>query len=264
MSLVAETVRQYFQDRHPALKQLDLITFHVEFLSRTAVGPAEVSIQPLKLGRQFSTLRVNIHQRDPASGKTSVCLEALVTQGNITREVQAAGLSLPTKPMLEKASIPKREACELWEHDPRLPGRRPAAFKAAHYLPKGGDSICSSPTQGPSVREEWVRWAPGSGERFSIGALAYLADSMRPLPEAFGVTNSWFPTMSFGIEVKRAPPEGGWPWLFMRTDMGVCVAGRYDQTVVIADEQGEVVAISRHTALLISAERNYKGRMTKI
>lgn len=264
MSVVSEAVRHYFQDRHPALKQLDLVTFHVEFLSRTAVGLASVSIQPLKLGRQFSTLRVQLQQRDEATNKTTVCLEALVTQGNISKEAQSGGLSLPTKPMLDKALIPKRETCEKWECDLRLHSRRPVAFKITSYLPPGSDSLCASPTLGPSVREQWVRWAPGAGEGFSISSLAYLADSFRPLPEAFGVTGCWYPTMSYGLEVKRVPPEGGWEWLFVRIDMGESIGGRYDMTLVIADEEGDVVAVSKHTALIISAERNTKGRITKI
>lgn len=264
MSLVSETVCRYFQDRHPKLNQLDLITFHVEFLSRTALGPAVVSIQPLKIGRQFSTLRVNIIQHDPATDKKTTCLEALVTQGNLTREAQSGGTNLPTKPMLEKALIPKREACEQWLVDPRLTSRRPAAFKLSIYVPEGSDSMGASPKHGPSVREQWSRWAPGVGERFNISSLPYLADAFRPLPEAFGVTGSWFPTLSYGMEVKRAPPEGGWEWLFMRVEMGECIGGRYDMALVIADALGEVVAVSRHTALIISAERNVKGRMTKM
>jgi hypothetical protein len=34
--------------------------------------------------------------------------------------------------------------------------------------------------------------------------------------------------------------------------------------VLIADGEGNVVAVSRHTALIISAERNYQGRLSKI
>jgi acyl-CoA thioesterase len=264
MSVVSETVHQYFQDQHPALNQPDLITFHVEFLSRTAVGDATISIQPLKLGRQFSTVRVNVIQRDEAKGKTVTCLEALVTQGNLTAESQSGGMNLATKGLLDKKSIPKREECEQWLTDPRWHTRRIAAFKIEVYLPKGSDSRAASPTLGPGVREQWMRWTPGVGSKFSLSSLAFLADCFRPLPEAYGITNSWFPTLSYGLEVKRAPPSGGWEWLFLRTDMGECINGRHDYEVVIADEQGEVVAISRHTTLILSAERNVSGRMTKI
>ena len=256
MSVVSEAVREYFKGRHPALNQLDLVTFHVQFLSHTAVGPASISIQPLKLGRQFSTLRVNLIQHDHATNKKTVCLETLVTQGNLTKEAQSGSISLPTKPTLDKSSIPKRAEWEKWEYDEKLPRHRPATFQVTTYLPPGSDSICASPTMGPNVREQWVCWASGVGERFSISSLAFLADNFRPLPEAFGLTGCWKPTMSYGVEVKRAPPEGGWEWLFMRVDMGESIGGRFDMDVIIADEEGEVVAVSRHTALIISAEKN--------
>ena len=42
----------------------------------------------------------------------------------------------------------------------------------------------------------------------------------------------------------------------MRVDMGESIGGRFDMDVIIADEEGEVVAVSRHTALIISAEKN--------
>jgi hypothetical protein len=264
MSVVSEAVRQYFQDRHPALNQPDLITFHVEFLSKSDIGNAKISIQPLKLGRQFSTVRVNLIQRDEAKGKTVVCLEALVTQGNLAAEAKNGGTDLATKGLLDKNLIPKRETCEKWVVDPRWYSRRFAAFKIDLHLPEGSDSRAASPTEGPGVRQQWVHWSPGVGTTFSVPSLPFLADCFRPLPEAYGITNSWFPTLSYGMEVKSAPPAGGWEWLFLRVDMGICKNGRHDYDVVIADEQGEVVAISRHTTLILSADRNHKSKVAKI
>jgi hypothetical protein len=198
--------------------------------------------------------------------KTAVCLEAHITQGNLSNEAKSGGLSLPFKPMLVKDTIPKREGCEALETDPRLPSRRPATFKTYTLLPPGSDSICASPKYGPGVREQWVRWLPEVGTTFSLSSLAYLADAFRPLPEAYGVSGHWFPTLSYGMEVKRGPPPGteGWEWLFLRIEIGECIAGRYDMVVLIADGEGNVVAVSRHTALIISAERNYQGRLSKI
>jgi acyl-CoA thioesterase len=264
MSVVSEVVRQYFQDRHPELNQPDLITFHVEFLSKADIGNVTISVQTLKLGRQFSTVRVNMIQRDESKGKTTLCLEALVTQGNLAVEAENGGIDLATKGLLDKSSILKREQCEKWMTHPGWHTRRMAAFKVEVYLPKGSDSLCASPTEGPSVREQWVHWSTGMGTTFSLTSLAFLADCFRPLPESYGVTNSWFPTLSYGLEVKRAPPAGGWEWLYVRIDMGMCRNGRSDYAIVIADEQGEVVAVSRHTSLVLSADRKPKGTVSKM
>lgn len=264
MSIASEAILQYFRIKHPTLNQPDLITFHVEFLSKADVGDATVSIQPLKIGRQFSVVRVNVSQRDETMQTEAVRLEALVTQGNIAQEVQGKGINLATKGLLDGRLIPTRDKCEKFEADPRLRIQRPALFKLEFYLPEGSNSLCASPTHGPGVREQWVRWAPGVGSGFSISSLAFVADAFRPLPEAYGI-HGWFPTLSYGLEVKRAPPVGGWTWLFLRIEMGLCIGGRHDYTIVIADEQHEVVAISRHTTLIFAnAGNGNKPRATKV
>jgi hypothetical protein len=78
MSIAAEAVCRYFQDSHKALNQTDLISFHVEFLSKRAVGNASISVLPLKIGLQFSTVRVNLGQWDIIEKKPTICLEGLV------------------------------------------------------------------------------------------------------------------------------------------------------------------------------------------
>jgi hypothetical protein len=253
---------RFFEDRYPTLTQSDLITFHVEFLSRAVTGNATISIQPLKIGRQFSTVRVSVIQPNNAGNKYINCMEALVTQGNIARELDNNGLNLITDGLLD---IPKKEDCDRLELDPAWTSCRPVLFKLQMYLPPGSDSLGASPTHGPSFREQWVKWAPGIGAGFSIPSLAFLADCFRPLPEAYGVKDSSFPTLNYGMEIKKAPPSTEWEWLFLRVSMGVCVAGRHDYSIVIADEQGEIVAVSRHTALIFNMEaKNAKARTGKM
>jgi hypothetical protein len=79
MSLACSTVYRFFEDRYPTLTQSDLITFHVEFLSKAVTGNATISIQPLKIGRQFSTVRLSVIQPNNAGNKYINCVEALVT-----------------------------------------------------------------------------------------------------------------------------------------------------------------------------------------
>jgi len=131
MSLIAKAVQCHFQHRHSDLNQTDLITFHVEFLTRSAVGYAEIVIHELKIRRQFSTVRVQLLQYTDKgrSGVPRICLESLVTVGNLSREAQSGGLSLPTRPTLTADSIPKRANCEDWVFASEWPSRRPAAFK---------------------------------------------------------------------------------------------------------------------------------------
>jgi acyl-coenzyme A thioesterase PaaI-like protein len=263
-SILARAVKQYFQTNHRSLNQPDLITFHIEFLNRSIAGPATIIATPLKLGRQFSTVRVQLLQPDKPtpSGKQDLklCIEALITQGNLIKESISGAKSLPTHPVIKKEDIPKRELCEPWIYEPQFLTRRPAAFKADLLLPPGSDSMLVHPTQGPSVREFWTKWKPSNGKSFDISAVCYLADSFRPLPESYGteMRGNWYPTLSYGLDVKRKWKEGkeGWEWLFLRIVMRECIDGRFIYDVVICDEKGDVVAISTHTALIVGFERN--------
>lgn len=116
---------------------------------------------------------------------------------------------------------------------------------------------------GPSVRTQWIRWRDPAKHFDDIAALAFLADTHQPLIEAYGVVGNWFPTLNMSLDVKRGPPEGGWEWLFMRIEIHSCVDGRFDYDVVILDELGELVALSKHANLIVSRERNYNRSEAK-
>lgn len=269
MTLVARTTQLHFQNSHPQLNQPDLITFHVEFLARPSPRPATIHIHELKMGRQFSLVRVQLVQQT-SKHEPRICLEALVTQGNLAREIQAGGPSLPTRPILPFNAVsypPPRSDFEEWHTEPIWRTTRPVAFKLVTFLPKGSDSLAGNPSLGPSVREQWVRWSDGigGGDGFTIASLPFLADSFRPIPEAYGMINTAFPTLSYGLEVKRAPPTPrGWEWLFLRIEMRQAKFGRYDMDVVIFNEEGELVALGKHTSLIIPVGRHSKEVEHKI
>jgi hypothetical protein len=241
MSIAAEAVCRYFRDRHKALNQTDLISFHVEFLSKRAVGNASISVLPLKIGRQFSTARVNLSQWDIIETKPIICLEALVTQGNLTTETQSRMVSLGTAGgLLYKSLIPKREICKKLETDGRLHTHPHALYKIESYIPPASD---------PGICQQWVRWAPGVGDTFTISSLAFLVDCFIPFAEIYGIENRSFSTLSYSIEIKKAPPTAGWAWLFLRIELGTCIGGWQDYALVIIDDQCEVIALSHHTVL---------------
>ena len=66
----------------------------------------------------------------------------------------------------------------------------------------------------------------------------------------------WYPTLSLGLEIKKLPPAEGWEWLFMRVECMVVKGSRMDVGVIICDEDGDVVAISRQVAIIVGSERN--------
>lgn len=79
-----------------------------------------------------------------------------------------------------------------------------------------------------------------------------------PIPENYAQTRRlhWYPTLSLSLEIKKLPPPGGWKWLFVRIEAGVIKNGRFDINVTICNEDKEIVAISRHVAVILDATRN--------
>jgi len=67
------------------------------------------------------------------------------------------------------------------------------------------------------------------------------------------------------MEVKTAPPVGkeGWEWLVLRISMREVRSGRFDFQILIADEDGEVVAICRHRVFIVGAETAHKRRLAE-
>ena len=266
LSLATNAASVYMSTHHPSLNQPDCITSHIEFLARSSVGEVTISITPLKLGRQFTNLRVQLLQSDSKDpSKQRLCVETLFVQGNLALEAENGQLNLETKPLLDKKRIPKRSECTDMEGTTKEGQKwspvRPAAFKIYQCLVNGSDEFgtvaIKDGGEGPSVKEQWVRWVPTSGDKFKVHDLPYLADAFRPIPESYGLKGKWYPTVSFAMDIKRG---GEWEWLFLRIEMTEMRNGRFGLDVIIADENGDVVATSRHVALILGFERNSNGR----
>jgi hypothetical protein len=79
-----------------------------------------------------------------------------------------------------------------------------------------------------------------------------------PIPENYPQTKQlhWYPTLSLTLDIKAVPPPQGWEWLYVRIECGTIRGGRMDIDVVICDESSQIVAISRHVAVVVDAARN--------
>ena len=70
----------------------------------------------------------------------------------------------------------------------------------------------------------------------------------------------WYPTLLLNLDVKKALPEEGVRWLFLRLVTKVIKNGRYDLEIIIMDAEGDVVALSHHVCLAVSSARNLAAR----
>lgn len=69
-------------------------------------------------------------------------------------------------------------------------------------------------------------------------------------------TSMWFPTIVMNLEVKKALPEEGVEWLAVRATSKQIKDGRFDFDVTIRDVDGDLVALSHHSSMILSMERN--------
>lgn len=86
--------------------------------------------------------------------------------------------------------------------------------------------------------------------------------SKKPTPTSnLDLSKFWFPTLVLNIEFKKLLPPEGVEWLFVRVRPKQIRNGRMDLEVVVLDEEGDIVALSWHVALIVGGERNSRGRL---
>lgn len=272
--------------------QPDLITLHLDFLRRTSTGKTLFTVKDVKLGRQTSVLHITLTQgsREEVLG--------YITHSNIATETGVSfetGYKLdPPPPVADLTSLRRcvqQGATEegsdpnwrLDTHPPFADFRK--AFNKIHtFFPRGGQAM-------PSLADEWITFR--SGEKWTNYSLGYICDMWPQVVEQHRISehqsstaNSlvaaknekkdtkgssdndnlllgrmfWYPTLLLNMDVKKRLPEGGVDFLFARVRAKQIKNGRYDLEVVVCDEQGEIVALSHHVALAVSAARNLSSR----
>ncbi|KAF9878805.1 thioesterase family protein [Colletotrichum karsti] len=255
--------------------QPDTISAHFEYVNRTEVGPAILVVEEVKLGRTISTLHITLYQHDlqptaPWLGsKSRKNVLAYLTNTRISLE---KGLTLstgwtvtpPLKPvdfsMLELNRDPH------WVKRDKLTARAVSFARAhnnlEHYVPREGTRR--------GMADIWLRFK--AGQKFTNASLGYIADAYPTIVEGWRPRRDeeqtpfrsnemfWYPTIALNLDVKKTLPEEGVEWLFIRCLAKVIQNGRLDLEVVILDRDQNVVALSNHVNLVLSAERNLKER----
>ncbi|KAL8692774.1 MAG: hypothetical protein Q9224_003891 [Gallowayella concinna] len=266
-----------------AVKAVDSHTYQAQLLDEYCignVGPARFTVRDVKLGRRTSTIHLSLTQPDNAEPS----VVGYLTQSNLHTE---QGISLPTKWTLHPPRLPLSSTLALKDDkdpnwtchhlSPHLSKFRKAAHKTEWYLPRQGQLE-------PAMADEWICLADGG--KFTQTALGFVADQFPQLVDIYPGTapaaaqskekvvsasrreagkTMWYPTMLLNLEVKKALPEEGVEWLFVRVGAKKIERGRMDLEVVVLDEEGELVAVSQHVCLILDAERNLtRGRGSRI
>lgn len=130
------------------------------------------------------------------------------------------------------------------------------------------------------MADEWICLKDGG--RFTQESLGFVADQFPQVVEIYPGTDpppppppssaspsdsasgggkeklkpNWYPTILLNLDVKKALPVEGVEWLFVRVQAKKIQDGRMDLEVVVLDEEGDLVAVSNHVCLILSADRN--------
>ncbi|KAI4258339.1 MAG: hypothetical protein LQ352_001277 [Teloschistes flavicans] len=264
----------HFSTTHASLNQPHTITLHLTFLRRNAVGRARFSFRDMKLGRRTSTVHVALTQGDDKNAEP--CVVGYLTQSNLQTET---GVSLSTNWQLHPPPVSLTSTTALrggkgreenWVHSVgEHASFRKASQKTKWWVPRQGQ-------RGPGMADEWLCWADGG--KFTQSALGVVVDQFPQLVEIYPGTQpldasgedadigkkkrdrkpNWYPTVLLNLDVKKALPEEGVNWLFVRVRAKKIQNGRKDLEVVVLDEGGDLVAISNHVCLILDVDRNMK------
>lgn len=252
------------------------ITAQWSFLNRTQAGRAYFQVVEAKIGRATSVLHITMHQRglldhSPWMSTNSQSeTAAYITNGNLDEET---GVTLSSQwtldlqpPTADLSKLPSGKD-PSWElmYMPIMEAV-PALKHLEYYRRRSGHVQ-------PNTLDFWIRQA--TGERFTVNSLGFVADvgppllleSFRPagpnapIPEGGYAYDKifWYPTLTMSLETKRNIP-GGLEWLRLRVAAKQIRNGRYDAEVIMFDADGNLVALSNHTALAVDMERNYAKR----
>ncbi|ORY56309.1 thioesterase-like superfamily-domain-containing protein [Pseudomassariella vexata] len=266
-SVLLQVAATHFNTVLAAQKQPHTITLHLEFLRRTQVGPCTVTVRDGKLGRQTSTIHVALTQ----DGREEVV--GYITNSNMNTEsgpsFETAWSLDPAPPPVDLARLAQDGGDVNWteQKDRPFPKFRRVLNRARQYVPLAGQVS-------PGLCDEWIRFT--SGEKFTQESLGLVCDLWPQIIETMSLKRAeqegsedstpppfWYPTLVLNLDIKKALPAEGVDWLFVRVRAKKIEKGRQDLEVVILDEAGDIVALSHHVALVLSAERNLAKRKSK-
>ena len=269
-ALLLAVASVHFETTLAKQNQPNTIALHLEFVRRTQVGLAVLTVKDVKLGRQTSTIHVILSQGDREE------VMGYITNSNMHTE---SGLTLDTGFTLHPAPRPafvdrlRQDNDPHWQLQKDMPFAdfRKASQKVKYFLPREGQHH-------RSMADEWITFA--NGERFTDVSLGYVADTWPQLVESYvqdstmsdsasesevrtkenGWAGFWYPTLLLNLDVKKALPVEGVEFLFVRVRAKAIKCGRLDLEVVILDEEGDIVALSHQVSLILDASRNMAAR----
>ena len=199
------------------------------FVSRTEAGPAEVTVEVVRIGRTTSTASATLVQE----GSPRVVV--IATYGDVDA---AKG---PTSVQAERPEFPPPDGCV------RAIGANAPAFMERFDLRLTPETASWAVTKPSGVAEAagWIRFA--DHREPDPTCLPLMSDAFPPT--VFNLLPSlWVPTIQLTVHVRGRPRPG---WLQARFRTRYLIDGYLEEDGEIWDSSGRLVALSRQLARVL-------------
>ncbi len=227
MSIAARAMSEAADGRLPVS-----VTGH--FTRPVTTGPIEVTAEPIKVGRTFSTIRATM----TAGGNTHLSL--IGTLGD-PRRPNAGTQYMGTGP----PDIPQPEDCvrALPALDAPLPPPLMAQFEERLH-PDDAGPLDGKPSGVARIRG-WLRLH--DNEPFDPFTPLLVADAFPPAVFNANLPLAWTPTVEMTTHIRSTPSTG---WLRCQFTTRFVTGGFLEEDGEVWDETGQLVALSRQLALI--------------
>ncbi len=212
-----------------ALPAPDPLTVTAHYLRPARVEAVEIHVEPVKIGRSFSTAVARMIQ----GGKEHARL--LATYGDLAAATGPSHIDAtpPEVPPLDDPAPPLAE----------LPPIEIARRFEQRMAPETIRFMQGEQTDRAEIRG-WIRFADGRPP--DVHCLGLIADAFPP-PVLNWTPSAWIPTLELTVHF-RARPAPGWLRCAFRTRF--LSGGFLEEDGEIWDESGAIVALSRQLAMI--------------
>lgn len=209
------------------------VSLTAHFIRPISAGPVEVSVETVKTGRTFSTLRAQM----TAAQESVALLGSFAGPGALGEETSYVAAAPP--------EMPPPEQCPraLPADDAPLPPPLMAQFEERLH-PDDAGPIEGRPS-GVAVMRGWLRLH--DDEPIDPFALFLAADAFPPAVFNARLPLAWTPTLEMTTQVRAMPTPG---WLRARFITRFVGGGLLEEDGEVWDEKGRLVALSRQLALV--------------
>lgn len=277
---------KHMQSTHSKRGRRHVINLHLEFVRKTEVGIATFVVEDIKIGSRISNLHLTLLQKDEGSNETVAKVQGYIMVSDINAE---DGVTLDTGYKLLPSPLPVSLTDLAQGKDSNYVRRGRDTLAHIRRAARHAEMNISRPERRPSdfpkaMTDQWVRFCPGGRKgKLTNDALGFVVDIFPQVVELYNSQDLeeailgkdlspeeaaelrkkapprktfWYPTLNLNLDVKKALPEEGVDWLFVRIQANKIHNGRFDLQITVLDDQGDLVALSSHASLAMDMSRN--------